>query len=50
VVHFAGLAPGFVGLLQVNVQIDNLVGAGPAEVILEIGGRLAFKLGTVWVR
>jgi uncharacterized protein (TIGR03437 family) len=50
VVHFAGLAPGFVGLLQVNAQIDNLVTAGPAEVILEIGGRIGFKVGTVWVR
>jgi uncharacterized protein (TIGR03437 family) len=50
VVHFAGLAPGFVGLLQVNAQIDNLVGAGPAEVILEIGGRIGFAVGTVWVR
>jgi uncharacterized protein (TIGR03437 family) len=30
VVHFAGLAPGFVGLYQVNVQIPAGVAPGPA--------------------
>ena len=50
VLHFAGLAPDFVGLLQINVQIDNSVPPGPAVVILEIGGRTAAVAGTVWVR
>jgi len=30
VVHFAGLAPGYVGLYQVNVQIPESVTSGPA--------------------
>jgi uncharacterized protein (TIGR03437 family) len=30
VVHFAGLAPGFVGLYQVNVQIPDGLAPGPA--------------------
>jgi len=30
VVHFAGLAPGFVGLYQVNVQIPDGITPGPA--------------------
>ena len=38
-VHFAGLAPGFVGLYQVNVQIPEGVEPGPAVplVILQNG-------------
>jgi uncharacterized protein (TIGR03437 family) len=48
-VHFSGLAPGFVGLLQVNAQIDSAVPAGPAEVIIEISGRIGARTGTVWV-
>jgi uncharacterized protein (TIGR03437 family) len=47
---FAGLAPGFVGLLQVNAQIDNSVRSGPAEVMLEIGGGVTTVAGRVWVR
>jgi uncharacterized protein (TIGR03437 family) len=49
-VHFSGLAPGFVGLLQVNAQIDSAVPAGPAEVIIEISGRIGARTGTVWVQ
>ena len=47
---FAGLAPGFVGLLQVNAQIDNAVRSGPANVILEIGEGVSKVAGRVWVR
>jgi uncharacterized protein (TIGR03437 family) len=34
-VSFAGLAPGFVGLYQVNVQVPQ-VAAGTAQVVLTI--------------
>jgi uncharacterized protein (TIGR03437 family) len=47
---FAGLAPGFVGLLQVNAQIDNSVRSGPAEVTLEIGDGVTTVAGRVWVQ
>ena len=50
VLHFAGLAPEFVGLLQVNAQIDNSVRSGQAEVILEIGEAVTTVAGRVWVR
>ncbi len=33
-VHFAGLAPGFVGLYQVNVEVPADVEAGPAVPLL----------------
>ena len=36
-VSFAGMAPGLVGLLQVNVEIPAATPAGPAEVIIQIG-------------
>ena len=36
-VSFAGLAPGFVGLYQVNAQVPQ-VAAGAAQVILTING------------
>jgi uncharacterized protein (TIGR03437 family) len=36
---FAGLAPGFVGLLQINIRLSNLYPVGPAvEVSVTIGG------------
>jgi uncharacterized protein (TIGR03437 family) len=50
VLFFGGLAPGLAGLLQVNAQIDNSVRPGPADVILEIGGRPGAVAGRVWVR
>jgi uncharacterized protein (TIGR03437 family) len=50
VLLFAGLAPGFVGLLQVNAQIDNAVPSGPAAVIIEIGEGVTTVAGRVWVK
>ncbi len=38
-VGFSGLAPGFAGLYQVNAAIPAGLAAGPAAVVLEIGGR-----------
>ena len=40
VVSFAGMAPGLVGLLQVNVEIPATVPPGPAEVRIQVGGTL----------
>jgi uncharacterized protein (TIGR03437 family) len=37
-VTFSGLAPGTVGLYQVNVQVPTGVSAGMVPVILSIGG------------
>ena len=36
-VLFSGLAPGFVGLLQVNIRIPN-VAAGDQPLVVTIGG------------
>ena len=35
---FAALAPGFAGLLQVNVRIPTQIPAGAATLTLSIGG------------
>lgn len=37
-VEFSGLAPGFVGLYQVNVKVPNGLSAGEYDVVLTIGG------------
>ena len=37
-VSFSGLAPGYVGLYQVNVQIPNGVSGDAVAVTLSIGG------------
>jgi uncharacterized protein (TIGR03437 family) len=37
-VEFSGLAPGFVGLYQLNVQVPAGIGAGTQPVVITIGG------------
>jgi len=44
-VYFSGLAPGFVGLWQLNVQVPSDVPSGAAvEVIVNFGGKTANRL------
>jgi len=38
-VQFAGLAPGFTGLYQVNLQIPDETEAGEAEVVISVDGQ-----------
>ena len=37
-VSFSGLAPGFVGLNQVNVDVPKALTAGNQPVVLSVGG------------
>ena len=37
-VQFSGLAPGFVSLYQVNVQVPASISAGPQPIVCAIGG------------
>jgi uncharacterized protein (TIGR03437 family) len=37
-VSFSGLAPGFVGLYQINAQVPPGIGAGTPQVIVQING------------
>jgi len=48
-VLFRGLAPGFVGVLQINARLSTRVGSGPAEVVVTIGERVSPVAGTVFV-
>jgi len=44
-VYFSGLAPGFVSLWQLNVQVPNDAPSGAAvEVIVNFGGKTANHL------
>ncbi len=38
-VVFSGLAPGFVGLYQLNVVVPSLSPSGPADVVIQSGGQ-----------
>ncbi len=38
-VQYAGMAPGFVGLYQVNVQVPASVSSGNLAVVISIGGQ-----------
>jgi uncharacterized protein (TIGR03437 family) len=38
-VQYSGLAPGFVGLYQVNVQIPATVASGNLNVVIAIGSQ-----------
>ncbi len=48
-VEFCGLAPGFVGLWQVNVRVPDGASAGEQPLVLSAGGRLANAV-TVFVK
>jgi uncharacterized protein (TIGR03437 family) len=47
--QFSGLAPGQVGLYQVNVFVPGNISAGPQQVALSIGGVTA-KTTTIYVK
>jgi uncharacterized protein (TIGR03437 family) len=38
VVSFAGLAPGFAGLYQINAQVPTGISAGTPQVIVQVNG------------
>ncbi len=47
-VNYAGLAPGFAGLYQVNLQLPGTVGSNP-EIRLSIGGAVSVPKIHLWV-
>ncbi|MBI2816032.1 MAG: hypothetical protein HYX72_03745 [Acidobacteria bacterium] len=49
-VEFAGLAPGFVGLYQINVRVPAGLSAGDALVVLSVDGTAATGEATVSIR
>ena len=49
-VGFAGLAPGFVGLYQVNVQVPQGVAAGDAVPVMLSTGATVSNVVTISVR
>jgi uncharacterized protein (TIGR03437 family) len=46
VVEFAGAAPGFVGLVQINVRIPTSASSGDNIVLRVLGGGSASQPGT----
>jgi len=49
-VSFAGLAPGFIGVYQVNMQVPQGVAAGNAVPVTLSGGGLMSNTVTISVR
>jgi len=49
-VLFGGLAPGFVGLMQVNLEIPQGVPSGPVPVLLVVSGQASPAGATIAVR
>jgi uncharacterized protein (TIGR03437 family) len=50
VVHFAGLAPGFAGLYQVNVQVPAGITPGPAVPLVLLQNGVPSNTVTIAVR
>ncbi len=46
-VSFAGLAPGFAGLYQINVTVPSSIGAGTQPIAVSIGGQTSRQSGIV---
>jgi uncharacterized protein (TIGR03437 family) len=49
-VQFSGLAPGFVGLYQINAVVPAAVSPGPAPVVINIAGQTTSKVVTLVAR
>jgi uncharacterized protein (TIGR03437 family) len=49
-VTYSGLAPGLVGVYQVNVQVPAAVGSGTARLVLNVGGNVSQNGVTIQVR
>lgn len=49
-VDFAGMAPGFVGLYQINARVPAGIPAGEATVAISVDGILSTGSATVAVR
>jgi uncharacterized protein (TIGR03437 family) len=47
---YCGCAPGFAGLLQVNLQIPHSAPGGAATIVLTIGNNSSQPGVVVWVR
>jgi uncharacterized protein (TIGR03437 family) len=49
-IEFAGLAPGYVGLMQLNIQVPYGTAGGPQPLVVTINGVASVKSTNVFVR
>ncbi len=49
-VLFAGLAPGFAGLYQVNVRVPSGIGGGLLDIVISVNGRPSLPASTWFAR